>query len=258
MNKFIPTILFVLFLNVNLFGQELPVHKITGNEAPVDLGEVVVLGLTPIDKKPTGYLSHSVDWQILDVYKGEIKSKLYHWKDSEKIFFGSGIIKRRLYIYANVAYLYTNNKVFIKTISGTLDIGGANPGPDPNPNPEPDPSFPDGRYKLSATVYKLANKNVPADAKNGAAEIAKSYKSISTRIAAGTLTKPEEILIEVTKTNKKALADVNIPAEKWDSFFTDLQEIVYALYTDRKLVNKDDFKAAFDEIALGLEKVKVN
>jgi hypothetical protein len=80
-------------------------------------------------------------------------------------------------------------------------------------------------------------------------------KRVAQEIKDGKWLKIEDILIQTTKYNREALDKTGIDRAKWDGFFTDLQDNIYKLYADKKLVTKEDFVAAWEEIALGLEKV---
>lgn len=260
------SVVLTLFVFANVFAQDLPVQKIVGAEEVIELGELVVLSLSPIEKAPVGYVKHVVDWKVFD-YDQNTKPSLFGKQKSFRampdgsIFFGAGVVKKKLTVFASVAYLYVSDKkeASVKTVllTAIVDIGGGSePEPDPDP-PAPEPTFPDGKYQLSAFSYKLAHKHVPAHAKKAAGEIVQSHRGIMARVASGTLgPKLDEILVATTESNNKALSKAGVSYYDWEMFFVALQDRLYDLYKQKAIVNKDDIVKALDEVAIGLEKVK--
>jgi tRNA A37 N6-isopentenylltransferase MiaA len=141
-----------------------------------------------------------------------------------------------------------------------VNIGSAKPEPViPVPNPVVPVVIPEGRFGLGQKVYVAVIQTVPANENRKAAaqELAKSYRGISSAIAAGTLSDPSDILTKTTESNRSKLETAKIDKAVWAAFFGRLQDEVYELYGDKaKLVNKTDFKDAWAEIAAGLEAIQ--
>lgn len=246
-----------------------PVQKIEGAEAPIDLGEVIFLNLSKLDKKtPDYFTSYSVEWKIFD--KG-VEKKFFKTTDGNGVFFGSGVIKRKITVFAAVSYLYVVKdaegkfvEAAVRTafLNATVDVGGVGPTP-PDVDPtDPEPTFVDGTFKLASTSYKLGKNKVAAGATKAAAaaELSKSFSSQAAKIAAGqelnTAEDIKRVLQEATTANREALKKAGVSNDVWDAFFVDLQEEIYGLYSSGKLKTKNDFATAWREISEGLSKVK--
>lgn len=246
---------------------DVPSQKIEGAESPIDLGEVIMLNLSKIDKVPKDFASYTVEWKVYD--KG-VEKKFFKTNDGTGIFFGSGITKRKITVFAAVSYLYVIKDgdklveagVKSQFLTATVSVGGVAPGPDPIDPVDPDvvdPTFPDGTFKLAALSYKLG-KAVPATAKGGAKHLAKSFSSQAAKIAAGqellTANDIKKVLEETTEANRKALKDNSVDTSAWNDYFTALQDEIFELYSNDKLKTKSDFATAWREISSGLEAVK--
>ncbi len=236
----------------------IPVQKIEGADQPIALGEIVFLSLSKPDKTDPNLSKWVIEWKVMD---GD-KERSFRTMPDGSIFFGSGVTPRTITVYASVGYLFLNKDgdklasadVRSKLLITRVQIGTGPTPPDPNP-PTPDPVFPDGKFKLASTAYKLGMKVTPENRK-AALELSKSFTSMASTIAAGAITKPEEILTKTTDANRAALDRAGVNKETWQQFFTDLQEVTYALYKDKKLVTADDYITAWRELSQGLEKVK--
>lgn len=244
---------------------ELPSQKIEGAEVPIDLGEVIMLNISKIEKVPTNLVSYTVEWKVFD--KG-VEKKFFKTNDANGIFFGSGVTKRKILVFASVSYLYVvkDGDKFVEAavksqfLTVTVDIGGGNE-PDPVPNPDPDPTFPDGTYKLSAKSYSLAKDKVVGDKrKEAATELSKSFSAQAAKIAAGNellnANDIKKVLEETTVSNREALKRAGVSIDVWNDFFVSLQEEVFNLYSSGKLKTKNEFSVAWREISEGLSKVK--
>lgn len=247
----------------------LPVQKIEGAEAPVEMGEVILLNLSKIDKVPDNLVNYTVEWKIFD--KG-VEKKAFKTSDGNGVFFGSGVTKRKIQVFASVSYLYVVKDgdklveagVKSQFLTAVVDVGGEAPGPAPNPNPNPnpdvDPTFPDGTYKLASKSYSLVKSKVNGDKKAAAAELSKSFNSQAAKIAAGqelvTANDIKKVLEDTTTSNRVALVNAGVSNDVWDAFFVSLQDEIYELYSSNKLKTKNDFSTAWREISEGLSKVK--
>jgi hypothetical protein len=224
----------------------------------VPLGEIVFLSLSKVENPPAGYVKFHVAWKVMDGGK----EKPFRTMPDGSIFFGTGVTKRMVTVYACVSYLYEERKdnqlvsadVRSSLIVTQLQIGDGTIPPPPNPD-NPDPVFPDGKYKLSASVYKIAKEKVAPEDRPAATELAKSFRRKSQDIKDGKHTKVEDILSETTKSNRDALDKAGVARVKWDAFFSTMQEDIYKLYQDKKLVAPADYVIAWNEIAAGLEQV---
>lgn len=248
------------------FGQDkypVPEQQITGADKPVPLGDLVFLSLSKIekDKVPASYVKYSVTWRVIDGGK----ERTYYTSEDGSIFFGTGLTKRTVTVTAAVGYLYVERKdgkttdadVRTALLTKTVQLGDGTPPPPPPPDPDVDPTFPDGKYKLSATTWKLVKDKVPGPAKAAAPALAQSFRNIKTQIVAGRFQKVEEMLKETTASNRKAVEGAGVTRAEWDPFFTEFMEITFKLYSDKKLVKLEDFAMAWDEVADALDKVKV-
>lgn len=250
-----------LMLSVGVaFGQDrvIPEQKIVGAEKAVPLGEIVFLSLSKVDNPPTGYVKFHVAWKVMDGGK----ERPFRMMPDGSIFFGSGVSKRMVTVYACVSYLYEERKdnqlvsadVRSNLIVTQVQIGDGTIPPPPNPD-NPDPVFPDGKYKLASSVYKIAKEKVAAEDRPAASELSKSFRRKAQDIKDGKHSKVEDILSETTKSNREALDRAGVARAKWDTFFSTLQEDIYKLYQDKKLVAPADYVTAWNEIADGLERV---
>jgi hypothetical protein len=256
--KFFGCILATLLSIGAAFGQDkwiVPEQKVLGAEKAIPLGEIVFLSLSRIDTPPPGYVKCNVTWKVIDGGK----EKEFRSMPDGSIFFGSGVTKRVITVYACVSYLYMDkkeNQIVDADVRSALIVTQVKIGDGVIPSPDnPDPVFPDGKFKLASSVYKTAKDKVLAEDRMAATELAKSFRSKAQDIKDGKQTKIEDILTETTKSNREALDKTGVARAKWDAFFTSLQEDIYKLYTDKKLVTPADFVTAWTEIADGLDKV---
>lgn len=258
--KFFGCVLALLLSVGAVFSQDrvIPEQKIVGAEKAVPLGEIVFLSLSKVDSPPAGYVKYHVSWKVMDGGK----ERTFRTMPDGSIFFGTGVTKRTVTVYACVSYLYEERKdnqlvsadVRSNLVVAQVQIGDGVIPPPPNPD-NPDPVFPDGKYKLASTVYKIAKEKVAAEDRPAALELAKSFRKKAQDIKDGKHTKVEDILTETTKSNRDALDKAGVTRAKWDVFFSTLQEDIYKLYQDKKLVAPADYVIAWNEIAEGLEKV---
>lgn len=121
--------------------------------------------------------------------------------------------------------------------------------PDPLPFPRPEPTLPVGVFGLARTTYELAAAEVSAPDRFAGVRLAENYRAIASRIVAGTLTDPEEILAATAEGNRSALAE---RANAWQPFFTALAARMKAIDAAGRLSKPADYAAAWDEIAAGL------
>lgn len=147
----------------------------------------------------------------------------------------------------------------IATARHAITFGeGPSPGPGPQPEPGPTPPPPDpqpGRFGLSPMVKAWVVALVQGDGaqrKAAAARLAKSFRALSARIAAGALTDPAKILNETRAASAQALAGER---DAWLPWSDALAGTLDQASKDKKLVEPADFAEAWGEIAAGLEAV---
>jgi len=124
------------------------------------------------------------------------------------------------------------------------------PDPAPVPPVPPGPApLPDGKYRLAAQTLEWLS-TVPAEKRPLAKQLANSFRGIVSAIAAGSLTKPADVLAQTRSSNNAALGDA---ADLWKPFGAKLQLALETLDREGTLRTIDDYRAAWEEIAVGLE-----
>lgn len=242
-----------------------PKQVILGAENQIPLGELVDLSLSPIENKPASLSQVSVSWRVFD---GGVPKRVRSTGDG--VFFGAGIQPKKLLVVASISYLFvikegdkiTDAQVRSVLLTSELQIGQPEPEPTPGPRPgpgpvpNPTPVLPDGRFGLAKTSYSLATTKVAFERIKGAAILASSFDSISSAIAAGAYKTTDSILKASRDANNSALKENGIDSTSWDEFGTELQNTLYQMHKDKKLVTTDDYVDAWKEIAVGLRAVK--
>lgn len=240
-------------------------------EAPdkVELGDVVVVKAGSIDEPPKYLVGTSYRWLV---YQDGKEYKNYQlMPDGTSVFFGSGVKSgRKFTVILSASYLYVvkdekdQTKVLViaqraKLMTAQVVVGEAVPEPPAPPQPPgPSPTFPDGKYKLSKTAYdmvmlRVANNTNRAKAANA---LSKSFAGISSAIKAGTITNLRDVLTKTQQSNNSALGNVGVSVTEWNTFFTELQPMIYNLYNSNTMTTVADFATAWDEIAIGLGGVR--
>lgn len=245
----IAAVVALLLLTSGLFAEK---QKIIGGEKPIPLGELVDLSLTEPSKD---IAQVQYRWVILDLATGQEKRVR---EQGAGVFFGAGIIPKKLRVYCFASYLAVGEKPVLTSDVLQADIVVGEPLPPTPPTPPVPPApptpIPDGKYRLGKFTYESVLKSVPASSqKSGAAKLATSFTGIASRIAAGTLSDPKEILKETAKANTAALGD---EVASWEVFSDILQDKLFELYKDKTLASKEDFSAAWLEIAVGFGAIK--
>ena len=257
MNK----ILFSVFAAVLISSSSLatdfvvPQQKIVGAEAPVPLGELVDLTVSPIKDPPKHFVSCSIAWKVFD---GDKEKRVREYQDG--IFFGAGVVPKRMTALVAITYLYVVKEGDKTTEITTKTVILSSPviiGEDPSPSPDPaapEPSFPEARYNLHKKAYSLAMSKVPAATRKGAATaVAKSFESMASAVAAGTIKEVDDLLKKTAESNRAA---VGANKAAWEPFFKEMQDTLYSLYEGKQMVTASDFAEAWREVAVGLKSVK--
>ena len=267
--KIILSFALALVFSFNVFAEKfvIPDQKIVGAETPIALGELVDLSVSPIKSPPQYLVETAYTWKVLDGYT-EKRVRDYNGG----VFFGAGIQPKRLKALVAVTYLYavkeqdkiTETAARTAFLSTDVLIGdeappAPEPNPNPNPNPEPEPNFPEGKYNLSPFIYNLTKTKInlsKSDKAKQANALAKSFEGIAAAIAAGTIDDQEDILKKTAEANRSSIAAVGGDRSKWEIVFNEIQEKLYGLYKDNKMVTKQDFASAWREIAAGFKAFK--
>jgi hypothetical protein len=124
--------------------------------------------------------------------------------------------------------------------------GPVPPGPIPPPNPPP-------LSPVAKTVHDWATTLVPPTSLLKCQAVAQSFAAISSRMAAGTLSTPAEILAATRDSNVAAVGDQR---DAWLPFFEELRKFLNAESEAGKLADVKAHQALWDQIALGLGAVK--
>ena len=257
MNKILCSLLATILISSSSLATDfvVPQQKIVGAEAPVPLGELVDLTISPIKDPPKHFVSYSVAWKVFD---GDKEKRVREYQDG--IFFGAGVVSKRMTALVAITYLYAvkdadkTTEITTKTvIISTPVIIGEDPGPAPDPA-APDPVFPEAKYSLQKKAYSLAMTKVPAAIrKNTATAVAKSFEAMASAIAAGAIKEVDDLLKKTAESNRAA---VGANKAAWEPFFKEMQDTLYSLYEGKQMVTATDFAEAWREVAAGLKSVK--
>lgn len=246
-----------------------PKHEVTGAENVIPVNELIILKAGLAEPKPK-YL-HEVQYNWLVFADGKEKKNVLVFPDNTTIGFGRGSAKQmHALLVINYLYVVRENDDPVSKITEVaqrssgiiyidIKLDGSNPNP-PNPPIPPgpvDPEFPDGKFKLAKVVYDLANSKVPqANRVKGAHAMATATAGISSAIRAGALREPAEILTKLKDANNNALKNAGVDVSDWDEFGLAFQDKLVELYRANKLKVASDYADVFDEVAIGLNKVK--
>lgn len=257
MNKILFSLLATILISSSSLATDfvVPQQKIVGAEAPVPLGELVDLTVSPIKDPPKHFVSCSVAWKVFD---GDKEKRVREYQDG--IFFGAGVVPKRMTALVAITYLYVvkegdkTSEIVTKTvIISSPVIIGEDPGPDPEPS-APEPTFPEARYDLQKKAYSLAINKVPAAIRKGSATaVAKSFESMASAVAAGAIKEVDELLKKTAESNRAA---VGANKAAWEPFFKEMQDVLYSLYESKQMVTASDFAEAWREVAAGLKSIK--
>jgi hypothetical protein len=95
--------------------------------------------------------------------------------------------------------------------------------------------------------------HVAAEHRPKAQVLARSFRATSAAIAAGTLVQPEKILAQTRSMNNEALGSAT---EAWRAWSVPLEEELVRLNREGLLRVAEDYRLAWEEIAVGLEGVR--
>lgn len=245
---------------------------------PIQTGELVELVIAKIkdSDKPKELVDTVYNWKVFEIKYDKDGKEYKIFRKSYRpltdnpfgpsVLFPTGNRTAKFYVEVSAVYVFckkTNDKINISTyvnrIESSVKIIGDSPSPEPGPTPpDPDtPTFPDGRFKLSKTVYDSVIKNVTENNRQkGAVASANAYKSVSAAISAGTIKTITDALQEARKLNDNNLNSSGVTPGSWNTFGLSLQTVLYDLYDKNQITTVSDLRDAFLEISSGLEKVK--
>ena len=202
-------------------------------------------------------------WIVIDDNK--IRDNITIWPDGTQVFFGVGNPPRKITVILWTVCLFENNELeFLDSIVNTI---GEKTLPSPVLLPVPAPTIPipapninvilpDGRFKAAQKTYDLVMQNVPPSSRRACKSLSTSFSSISSSIASGQMSNPQDILKSVKTINSAALAILNIPTsdfQQWNKLYGDF---IYDLYINKKLNVSKDWQDLFNETAAGFAAVK--
>ena len=134
-------------------------------------------------------------------------------------------------------------------------LEGEDPEPEPNPHPKPNPEVPEGKFGIARVAYE----NFPPDPRLAKA-FENNYKGCVAGINAGTITnidnKENGLFAVVAKNNRQTLSDLHFTEKSVSPWNDAVKSKIVSLHKDKKLVQLNDYKVLFEEIATGLSYVK--
>lgn len=237
---------------------QVPETAIVAPTKAVKRGKNIVLGIKPFDK-PKGLFSYTYVWII-----SPSVDDWFSWPDNTQGSFGSGVTGDpthfEITLVANYLYVDGEGKnPVLKTVKcmSVVEINDPNPSPTPpnptpgpnppDPTPDPSPDLPAGKYGLTTFTYKAVKGNhFPAEE---AKVMAGTLRALVSQIGAGAITSKAQLVQKTAEQNRAALG-ANL--ERWIPFLDALASEMNKL----KIASLDDCKAAYQEVALGLEAIK--
>jgi hypothetical protein len=242
--------------------------RIVGAEQPVPLGELVTLSVPPPEKKD-GLTQVTYDWSVVewDGNKKNFVPKRVKADAEGNVFFGAGIVAKKVLAHVAVTYVYqvkdkdgkvTSLKTDTLLLSAVVTIGDGSPdGPPPPPPDDPkpadtEPDFGAGKWApLSKLAWKSA-KGVDPSARPAAKALAAAFRGVAGKVGKD-LKGPKAILAAAVQANDAALGDAK---DGWKTWSDSLSDALYKLANAGQLVTDADYQAAFSAVADGLDKVK--
>lgn len=219
----------------------------------VDMGEIVILEAKVDGEVPTYVKSRTYKWNVTE--RGFVKQ---FWADGPKVIFGSGTRQASIKVSCQVDLTYVIGKEeIIKRVVQDVNIEVGPLLPVPNPDPLPNPPNPPALDGIAKMSYDWAMKDGPLDKAKSAQVLAKTLNEIAAQIGHdASLGTPRSILIETKRRLNEGLVTSGFDPKTWDPWGVDLQTYAYEQYQAKKMVNIEDYKTAWVQIAKGLSAVK--
>ena len=140
-------------------------------------------------------------------------------------------------------------------LMATVQVVGDGPLPPPDPDPPIPPPTPDPLTGLALLAYDWALSETPTVKRvEYATGLAGSFSGMAAKIAAGTVSKPQDIIDQTTAANRAAIGETGRAA--WLPWFERLRVYLNAESKAGRLVTPEHYAAAWRQIAKGLEAVR--
>jgi len=140
-------------------------------------------------------------------------------------------------------------------LMAVVQVVGDGPTPPPGPDPPIPPSPPDPLTGLALLAYDWALSETPAVKRvEYATGLAGSFGAMAAKIAAGAVSKPQEIIDQTTAANRAAVGEAGRAA--WLPWFEKLRVYLNSESKAGRLVTPEHYTVAWREIAKGLEAVR--
>ncbi len=253
----------------------LPTVRISGNEAPYEVGDEVILDVS-VDrsKLPDGLTKLKFNWVVID---GGKRRRFITSDDGQQIGFGTGKTPRKITVILDINCLFevkddkgalvevsmdSPDPYITEVVVGTptpTPPGPTPPGPTP-PGPSPAPDFPAGQFGLAKFTYDTLTADAalkPEEKVKLAQALSSSFGGIAAKIAAvATYNDLATILADTSKANGAAIASSGVPLAATAAFKRALGDKIYSLYHDQaKISTGADLGVAYREIKAGLDAI---
>lgn len=195
------------------------------------------------------------DWKILKNNQEVVFKNI----SDNNIIFPVGVEKSNIQVLFHGSYIDPSTKK-IKTsgfIIKNVTVGGQVPTPPEPPKPEPDnPIIPDGKYKISQTVYTTAVALVQSSKlPESAGALSKSYQSVADNITKKEYASLKDAYADLKIKNAEAIKGVKGNIDDWQAWDDAIRKIVSNLHNTKKL-NLIDHADILSEISVGLSYIK--
>lgn len=238
--------------NVNNILPEITKIEISvSGKTEYELGDLADFSATTNNKK----VKLVSDWKIFKNNK-EVAFKII---DDNNIIFPAGVEKSNIQVLFHGSYIDPSTKK-IKTsgfIIKNVTVGGHSPTPPNPPKPEPDnPIIPEGKYKISQTVYTTAVALVQSNKlPESANALSKSYKTVADNIIKKQYSSLKDAYADLKAKNAEAINSVKGNIDDWQAWDDSIRKIVSNLHNTKKL-NLIDHADILSEISVGLSYIK--
>jgi hypothetical protein len=224
--------------------------SVTG-QTEYGLGDLADFAATTNNKK----VQLVSDWKILKNNQEVVFKTL----NDNNIIFPVGVEKTNIQVLFHGSYIDPSTKK-IKTsgfVVKNVTVGGQVPTPPEPPKPEPDnPIIPDGKYKISQTVYTTAVALVQSSKlPESAGALSRSYQTVADNITKKQYTSLKDAYADLKTKNAEAIKSVKGNIDDWQAWDDAIRKIVTNLHNTKKL-NLIDHADILSEISIGLSYIK--
>ena len=227
-----------------------PKVTIQGTDAPVPLGEIVILQAKVKDEVPSQVKKRDYEWNVTEA--GYTKR---FWMDGDKVVFGAGVKATKVTVELKVKLTYevgAEQFVLVSEQKSDVIVGDSpNPVP-PGPDPKPPTPTPPALTGLSKDTYDWAVAVGPKE-KASAAILAKGFRDIGVQAGHDASLQDITSILKQTKVvNNANLTAAGVDPKTWDAWGAKLQDYLYEQYNAGTLKTVDDYKKAWSDIEKGL------